>query len=106
MAAPVSFIRWLCAAPPLSRDDHGYAERYLQRREQIQAFMRHLEASMIAIGAIPTEHIDFEALLEGLQIFNLRPHDLPKCFDVPFQQIGFRQVRLKMPSIVAPSGRT
>jgi hypothetical protein len=68
--------------------------------------MRHLEACMIAIGAISTEHIDFESLLEGLQIFNLRPYDLPKCFDVSFQRIGFRQVRLKMPSIVAPGGRT
>jgi hypothetical protein len=39
---------------------------------------------MIAIGTIPTEHIDLEALIEPLQILDPRPQHVPKRFDVPF----------------------
>src|SRR5262245_47652548 len=61
---------------------------------------------MIAIGTIPTEDIEFEALLQRFEIFNMGPHDLPECLNAALERFGFRQRWLKVPGIVTVAGRS
>ena len=69
-----------------SSDDHGHAERHLQRGEQFQALMRYLEACMITVGTIPTEHVNLEALLERFEVIDLGSHDFPERPNVALQR--------------------
>src|SRR5262249_25702802 len=47
-------------------------------------------------------YVNFVSLLQGPQVFRVRPQYLPERFDVPSQRLSFRQCRFEMPSVVSP----
>ena len=89
------------AAHKASDFANGQVSNFLDSVEDLTKALKDIESPDIA-----RVRAKVKVALVAAKRPNLRPHDLPKCFDVPFQRIGFRQVRLKMPSIVAPGGRT
>src|SRR5207245_1832849 len=62
-----------------SSDDHRDAEWYFEFREDDQCLVIDFEAGRPGVAAVAAEYVHGQALLQALQIGDVRPDDTPEC---------------------------